>query len=147
MTEAAAHPRVNISQVGGVDVEPGELPVRVVDDGAGNVNDYMDELRGFPGSIANKTGSLSGALAANTVHVELTVAGWYKLSCDVDFYWTGPGPSADITPGEACHEWGYDTPQEVYVSAEAIAAAQNFLNILRVGASTGTYFVNRKKGE
>lgn len=112
-----------------------------------NINDEMHSMKGFAGSDVNKSGSLSGALAANTSHVQLTVAGWYKLSADVDYYWTGPGASADINPGEAAHEWAYDTPQEFYISAAAIAAGQNYINILRVGAVAGTYYVNERKGE
>ena len=105
-----------------------------------NPNNAMHEMAGFAGSAVNKTGALGGATATDTVHVELAVAGWYKLSADVDFYWTGPGASADIAVGEARHEWGKDTPQEVEVKAG------QFINILRVGAVAGVYFVNKVKG-
>jgi hypothetical protein len=105
-----------------------------------NPNDEMNSMKGYPGATTNFTGALSGALAANTVHVAIATDGWYKISADVDIYWTGPGASGDITPGEACHEWANDTPQEVYCQAG------QYLNILRVGSTAGVYFVNQKKG-
>lgn len=101
-----------------------------------NVYSEMHSMAGFGGNTHNKT----GALGASAVTVQLSIAGWYKISADVDFHWQGPSSTTVTATTADCHEWAQDTTPPIYVKAGY------YVSLIRAGSTAGTYHINRIKG-
>ena len=105
---------------------------------AGNAFDEMKYMKGHGATTDHHTGTLSTATAAT---VTLATEGWWKLSCDEDFWWRGPdAASTAVTASTGSHEWAKDTPPYFFVTSD-----NKYVSVLAV-STTGIYYIDRVKG-
>ncbi len=101
-----------------------------------NPFDEWHSMSSFDGALNNKTGVLS----STPVSLLLTSAGWWRLTASVPFHWRGPTAATSACSTADTHEWK---------EAERIVkvpTAGSYVSVVRSGAVTGVYWVDKMKG-
>jgi hypothetical protein len=101
-----------------------------------NVYDEFHLIRGYHGAGYNKRSTLSTAL-----QVTLTTAGWYKISANVDYCWSGPASTVTTASSTlATHQWARET-----VVVRSDKPSQK-IALVRSGTVSGVYHICMLKG-
>lgn len=101
-----------------------------------NPFDEWHNFRAFTGAQHNKTATLSDV----AINVQLTTAGWWAITADVDFHVRGPDATSTAVSTADHHEWKKDY---WLVRTEG---ANEFVSVVRSGSVSGTYWIGRVKG-
>lgn len=82
----------------------------------------------------------TGVLASSATDIQVTAAGWYRVSADQDFHFRGPSPTTVTASVASRHEWACSISAVVKVET----ASDHFSVILASSAlMVGTYWIDQ----